>query len=141
MSPGALLGALAARERRRLTQAARRLAVAATLALVATVLAVIALVLLAWSGFYLLLPRLGPAGAALVIGLIALGLAAMVALAAVLTGRGRRPPAAAPAAGLEDLATSLGLSAGKAAPKAALAALVIGIAVGALPILRKRRRD
>ena len=86
---GALLGALAARQRLRLGQALRRACIAAGLLLFAAVLAVIALVLLAWSGFYLLLPKLGPAGAALVVGLIALGLAAILALIAVLAGRGR----------------------------------------------------
>lgn len=141
---GAFLGTLAARQRRRLGQALRRLVIAAGLFLFAFVLAAIALVLLAWSGFYLLLPKLGPAGAALVVGLIALGLGAVVALIAVLTGRGprrrARAPAAAATAGLEGLAAGLGLSAAKAAPKAALAALVIGVAIGALPILQGRRR-
>ncbi|MGO1076518.1 hypothetical protein [Inquilinus sp. CA228] len=142
----ALLGALAARQRLRLGQALRRACIAAALFLVALVLAVIALVLLAWSGFYLLLPKLGPAGAALVVGLVVLGLAAIVALIGVLAGRRpRRRPAAAPAsaagAGLEGVAAGLGLSAAKAAPKVALAALVIGIAVGALPLLGGRKRD
>jgi hypothetical protein len=145
---GALLGALAARQRLRLGQALRRACIAAGLFLIAFVLAVIALVLLAWSGFYLLLPDLGPAGAALVVGLIAFGLGAVLALIGVLAGRGprrRRPPAAAasPAAataGLEGIAAGLGLSAAKAAPKIALAALVVGVAVGALPILQGRRR-
>ncbi|MGK9234702.1 hypothetical protein KXS07_18095 [Inquilinus limosus] len=140
----ALLGALAARQRLRLGQALRRACIAAALFLVALVLAVIALAMLAWSGFYLLLPGLGPAGAALVIGLIALGLAAVVALIGVLAGRRRRrrPAPAAAGVGLEGLAAGLGLSAAKAAPKAALAALVIGIAVGALPLLGGgRRRD
>ncbi|WP_343713846.1 hypothetical protein [Inquilinus sp.] len=144
----ALLGALATRQRLRLGRALRRACIAAALFLVALVLAVIALALLAWSGFYLLLPKLGPAGAALVVGLIALGLAAIVALIGVLAGRGPRrrraappPPAAGAAgAGLEGLAAGLGLSAAKAAPKAALAALVIGIAAGALPLLGGRRR-
>jgi hypothetical protein len=143
----ALLGALAARQRLRLGQALRRACIAAALFLVALVLAVIALVLLAWSGFYLLLPKLGPAGAALVVGLVVLGLAAIVALIGVLAGRRpRRRPAPAPAsaagAGLEGVAAGLGLSAAKAAPKLALAALVIGIAVGALPLLGGgRKRD
>jgi hypothetical protein len=142
----ALLGALAARQRLRLSRALRRACIAAALFLFALVLAVIALVLLAWSGFYLLLPDLGPAGAALVVGLIALGLAAIVALIGVLAGRGPRrraapPPAAAAGAGLEGVAAGLGLSAAKAAPKAALAALVVGIAVGALPLLGGRRRN
>lgn len=143
----ALLGALAARQRLRLSQALRRACIAAALFAVALVLAVIALVLLAWSGFYLLLPKLGPAGAALVVGLIALGLAAIVALIGVLAGRGPRrrrpvapPPASAAGAGLEGVAAGLGLSAAKAAPKAALAALVIGIAVGALPLLGGGRK-
>ena len=83
----ALLGALAARQRLRLGQALRRACIAAALFAVALVLAVIALVLLAWSGFYLLLPKLGPAGAALVVGLVVLGLAAIVALIGVLAGR------------------------------------------------------
>ncbi len=86
----ALLGAFAARQRLRLSQALRRACIAAALLVFAMVLAVIALVLLAWSGFYLLLPQLGPAGAALVVGLIALGLAAIVALIGILAGRGRR---------------------------------------------------
>lgn len=141
----ALLGALAARQRLRLGQALRRACIAAALFLVALVLAVIALVLLAWSGFYLLLPKLGPAGAALVVGLVVLGLAAVVALIGILAGRRPRRRSAAPAsaagAGLEGVAAGLGLSAAKAAPKAALAALVIGIAVGALPLLGRRRRD
>ena len=143
----ALLGALAARQRQRLSRSLRRACIAAALFLFALVLVVIALVLLAWSGFYLLLPDLGPAGAALVVGLIALGLAAIVALIGVLAGRGPRrrpappPPASAAGAGLEGVAAGLGLSAAKAAPKAALAALVIGIAVGALPLLGGRRRD
>jgi hypothetical protein len=145
---GALFGALAARQRLRLGQALRRACIAAGLFLIAFVLAVIALVLLAWSGFYLLLPDLGPAGAALVVGLIALGLGAVLALIGVLAGRGprrRRAPlaAASPAAataGLEGIAAGLGLSAAKAAPKIALAALVVGVAVGALPILQGRRR-
>lgn len=145
----ALLGALAARQRLRLSQALRRACIAAALLAFALVLAVIALVLLAWSGFYLLLPKLGPAGAALVVGLIALGLAAIVALIGILAGRGPRkrpatpPPSSASAAGagLEGVAAGLGLSAAKAAPKVALAALVIGIAVGALPLLGGRRRD
>lgn len=143
----ALLGALAARQRLRLGQALRRACIAAALFLVALVLAVIALVLLAWSGFYLLLPKLGPAGAALVVGLVVLGLAAIVALIGVLAGRRpRRRPAPAPTsaagAGLEGVAAGLGLSAAKAAPKLALAALVIGIAVGALPLLGGgRKRD
>lgn len=142
----ALLGALAARQRLRLGQALRRACIAAALFLVALTLAVIALVLLAWSGFYLLLPQLGPAGAALVVGLVVLGLAAIVALIGVLAGRRpRRRPAAAPAsaagAGLEGVAAGLGLSAAKAAPKLALAALVAGIAVGALPLLGRRKRD
>lgn len=144
----ALLGALAARQRLRLSQALRRACIAAALLAFALVLAVIALVLLAWSGFYLLLPKLGPAGAALVVGLIALGLAAIVALIGILAGRGpRKRPAAPPpsasvaGAGLEGVAAGLGLSAAKAAPKVALAALVVGIAVGALPLLGGRRRD
>ena len=143
----ALLGALAARQRLRLSQALRRACIAAALFLVALVLVVIALVLLAWSGFYLLLPQLGPAGAALVVGLVVLGLAAIVALIGVLAGRRpRRRAAAAPAsltgAGLEGAAAGLGLSAAKAAPKLALAALVVGIAVGALPLLGGgRKRD
>ncbi|WP_225768104.1 hypothetical protein [Inquilinus sp. Marseille-Q2685] len=141
----ALLGALAARQRLRLGQALRRACIAAALFAVALVLAVIALVLLAWSGFYLLLPRLGPAGAALVVGLVVLGLAAVVALIGVLAGRRprRRPaPASTAGAGLDGIAAGLGLSAAKAAPKAALAALVIGIAVGALPLLGSgRKRD
>jgi hypothetical protein len=148
----ALLGALAARQRLRLSQALRRACIAAALLAFALVLAVIALVLLAWSGFYLLLPKLGPAGAALVVGLIALGLAAIVALIGVLAGRGpRKRPAAlsarsasgasATGAGLEGVAAGLGLTAAKAAPKVALAALVVGIAVGALPLLGGRRRD
>jgi len=145
----ALLGAFAARQRLRLSQALRRACIAAALFVFALVLAVIALVLLAWSGFYLLLPQLGPAGAALVVGLIALGLAAIVALIGILAGRGprkrpaARPPASASAAGagLEGVAAGLGLSAAKAAPKVALAALVAGIAVGALPLLGGRRRD
>jgi hypothetical protein len=145
----ALLGAFAARQRLRLSQALRRACIAAALLVFAMVLAVIALVLLAWSGFYLLLPQLGPAGAALVVGLIALGLAAIVALIGILAGRGRRKrPAARPlasasaaGAGLEGVAAGLGLSAAKAAPKVALAALVAGIAVGALPLLGGRRRD
>lgn len=140
----ALLGALAARQRLRFGQALRRACIAAALFLVALVLAVIALAMLAWSGFYLLLPGLGPAGAALVIGLIALGLAAVAALIGVLAGRRRRrrPAPTAAGVGLEGLAAGLGLSAAKAAPKAALAALVIGIAVGALPLLGGgRRRD
>ncbi|HMG50472.1 MAG TPA: hypothetical protein VK597_07730 [Inquilinus sp.] len=141
---GALLGALAARQRLRLGRALRRACIAAGLLLFAFVLVVIALVLLAWSGFYLLLPQLGPAGAALVVGLIALGLAAIVALIAVLAGRGPRrrralPPAAA-TAGLEGVAAGLGLTAAKIAPKAALAALVVGVAMGALPILQGRHR-
>jgi hypothetical protein len=142
----ALLGALATRQRQRLTRSLRRACIAAALFLFALVLVVIALVLLAWSGFYLLLPDLGPAGAALVVGLIALGLAAIVVLIGVLAGRGPRrrrspPPAAAAGAGLEGVAAGLGLSAAKAAPKMALAALVAGIAVGALPLLGGRRRD
>lgn len=140
----ALLGALAARQRLRLSQALRRACIAAALFLVALVLAVIALVLLAWSGFYLLLPKLGPAGAALVVGLVVLGLAAIVALIGVLAGRRPRRRAPAPAsatgAGLEGVAAGLGLSAAKAAPKLALAALVVGIAVGALPLLGGRRK-
>ena len=80
---GALLGAMAARQRLRLGRALRRACIAAGLLLFAFVLVVIALVLLAWSGFYLLLPQLGPAGAALVVGLIALGLAAIVVAALV----------------------------------------------------------
>jgi hypothetical protein len=142
---GALLGAMAARQRLRLGRALRRACIAAALLLFAFVLVVIALVLLAWSGFYLLLPQLGPAGAALVVGLIALGLAAIIALIAVLTGRGPRrrqaaPPPAAATAGLEGVAAGLGLTAAKIAPKAALAALVVGVAMGALPILQGRRR-
>ncbi|MDR6292664.1 MULTISPECIES: hypothetical protein [Inquilinus] len=141
---GALLGAMAARQRLRLGRALRRACIAAGLLLFAFVLVVIALVLLAWSGFYLLLPQLGPAGAALVVGLIALGLAAIVALIAVLAGRAPRrrpaPPPAAAAAGLEGIAAGLGLTAAKMAPKAALAALVVGVAMGALPILQGRRR-
>ncbi|WP_342242143.1 hypothetical protein [Inquilinus sp. OTU3971] len=141
----ALLGALAARQRLRLGQALRRACIAAALLVVALVLAVIALVLLAWSGFYLLLPKLGPAGAALVVGLVVLGLAAIVALIGILAGRRPRRhapgPASAAGAGLEGVAAGLGLSAAKAAPKAALAALVIGIAVGALPLLGGRKRD
>jgi hypothetical protein len=97
---GALLSAMAARQRLRLGRALRRACIAAGLLLFAFVLVVIALVLLAWSGFYLLLPQLGPAGAALVVGLIALGLAAIIALIAVLAGRGpRRRRAPPPAAG------------------------------------------
>jgi hypothetical protein len=141
---GALLGAMAARQRLRLGRALRRACIAAGLLLFAFVLLVIALVLLAWSGFYLLLPQLGPAGAALVVGLIALGLAAIVALIAVLAGRGPRrrqaPPPAAATAGLEGVAAGLGLTVAKIAPKAALAALVVGVAMGALPILQGRRR-
>jgi hypothetical protein len=141
----ALLAALVARQRLRLGQALRRACIAAALFLVALVLAVIALALLAWSGFYLLLPKLGPAGAALVVGLVVLGLAAIVALIGILAGRRPRrrspAPASAAGAGLEGVAAGLGLSAAKAAPKAALAALVIGIAVGALPLLGRRRRD
>ncbi|OWJ60816.1 hypothetical protein, partial [Inquilinus limosus] len=82
----ALLGALAARQRLRLSRALRRACIAAALFLVALVLVVIALILLAWSGFYLLLPKLGPAGAALVVGLVVLGLAAVVALIGILAG-------------------------------------------------------
>jgi FtsH-binding integral membrane protein len=141
----ALLGALAARQRLRLGQALRRACIAAAMFAVALILAVIALVLLAWSGFYLLLPKLGPAGAALVVGLVVLGLAAVVALIGVLAGRKpRRRPVAAPAsatgAGLEGMVAGLGLSAAKVAPKLALAALVAGIAVGALPLLGGRRK-
>jgi FtsH-binding integral membrane protein len=141
----ALLGALAARQRLRLGQALRRACIAAAMFAVALILAVIALVLLAWSGFYLLLPKLGPAGAALVVGLVVLGLAAVVALIGVLAGRKpRRRPVAAPAsatgAGLEGMVAGLGLSAAKVAPKVALAALVAGIAVGALPLLGGRRK-
>jgi FtsH-binding integral membrane protein len=143
----ALLGALAARQRLRLGQALRRACIAAALFAVALILAVIALVLLAWSGFYLLLPKLGPAGAALVVGLVVLGLAAVVALIGALAGRKprRRPVVAATSAtgaGLEGMVAGLGLSAAKAAPKVALAALVAGIAVGALPLLGgSRKRD
>ncbi|MGO4125186.1 hypothetical protein AB4Z01_12345 [Inquilinus sp. YAF38] len=141
----ALLGALAARQRLRLGQALRRACIAAALFAIALVLVVIALVLLAWSGFYLLLPKLGPAGAALVVGLVVLGLAAVVALIGVLAGRKpRRRTAAAPVsatgAGLEGMVAGLGLSAAKVAPKVALAALVAGIAVGALPLLGGRRK-
>jgi FtsH-binding integral membrane protein len=141
----ALLGALAARQRLRLGQALRRACIAAALFAVALVLAVIALVLLAWSGFYLLLPKLGPAGAALVVGLVVLGLAAVVALIGALAGRKRRrrpvvAPASAAGAGLEGMVAGLGLSAAKVAPKVALAALVAGIAVGALPLLGGRRK-
>ncbi len=101
----------------------------------------IALVLLAWSGFYLLLPKLGPAGAALVVELVVLGLAAIVALFGVLAGRTpRRRPVAAPRLGRRSRVWRAWSPASacpprRSAPKVALAALVASIAVGALPLL------
>jgi hypothetical protein len=144
MSFGGALRSVIAVQRLWLGQALRRAYTAAGLFLIAFVLVVIALVFLAWSGFYLVLPNVGPAGAALLVGLIALGFAAAVALIGVLVGRPRhrrrRAAVGASSGGLEDLATELGRAGSKAAPTAALAALIVGMAVGALPILRGRRR-
>jgi hypothetical protein len=142
MNSGGALHSVIDVQRLWLGQALRRACTAAGLFLIAFVLVVIALVFLAWSGFYLVLPNLGPQAASLLIGLIALGSAAAIALTGVLVGRGRRrirrTPVRAVSSGL-SFATELGRASSRAAPTVALAALIVGVAVGALPILRGRR--
>ncbi len=125
-----------------------RLALTAAAGAFAAILTAVALWFLGYSLFLLLMSvRLDPAAAALIVAAVGLALAGLAGLGARRLWRRPRPPSAAAPSG-DDLAAQIGSLAARqiaasmrAHPYGAIgAALAAGLAVGALPELRRLLR-